>query len=186
MSLRNQLMASATALLAAFNPISTAQAMDVDARINYRGPFFKQIDAAEGGDGLASVAASGIALKFEEASQGDLSKPKIVQDSRGGYASVAVVGKDQIIGCMARRNDNVVSNGFAKFAINTRTGAVEVNKIDSDCKSVIQAGMKAMTAPTSVGESSSDGRITPAAAPAPITGPRSEAPLSGPTLAARP
>lgn len=158
MSLRNQLTASATALLAAFNPIGSAQAMDVDARINYSGPFYKQIVSAAD-DQLASGAASGIALKFEEAHQGDLSKPKIVQDSRGGYASVAVVGKDQIIGCTARRNDNVVSNGFARFAINTRTGAVEVSKIDSDCKTVIQAGMKAMTAPTSVGESSSDGRI---------------------------
>lgn len=183
MSLRNQLMASATALIAAFNPISNAQAMDVDARINYSGPFLKQIDAAEGGDGLASLAAAGIALKFEEASKGDLSKPKTVQDSRGGYASIAVVGKGQIVGCMARRNDNVVSNGFAKFAIDTRTGAVEVNKIDSDCKEVIRAAIKAMTAPTSVGESSSDGRVTPAAAPA-VTSPQSLAP-SGPSVAAR-
>lgn len=158
MSLRNQLMASASALLAAFNPISTAQAMDTYASINYTGPFLKGIDAAEGGDGLASVAAAGLMLKFEEAHQGDLSKPKIVQDSRGGYASVAVVGKEQIVGCMARRKDDVVSNGFAKFAIDTRTGAVEVSKIDIDCKSVIQAAMKSMTAPASVGDSSSDGR----------------------------
>lgn len=158
MSLRNQLMASATALLAAFNPISTAQAMDVDARINYSGPFFNGI-VAVAKDEIATGAASGIALKFEEASQGDLSKPKIVQDSRGGYASVAVVGKEQIVGCMARRKDDVVSNGFAKFAIDTRTGAVEVSKIDIDCKSVIQVAMKSMTAPASVGDSSSDGRI---------------------------
>lgn len=182
MSLRNQLMASATALLAAFNPISNAQAMDVDARINYRGPFLNEI-VAVAKDEIATGAASGIALKFEEASKGDLSKPKTVQDSRGGYASIAVVSKEQIVGCMARRNDNVVSNGFAKFAIDTRTGAVEVNKIDSDCKEVIRAAIKAMTAPTSVGESSSDGRVKPAAAPA-VTSPQSLAP-SGPSVAAR-
>lgn len=181
MSLRNLMATASATLLMAFNPISTAQAMDTKASIKYTGPFLDQI-VAIAGDELASGAASGIALKFEEASQSDLSKPKIVQDSRGGYASVAVVGKDQIIGCMARRNDKVVSNGFAQFAINTHTGAVEVNKIDSACKAVIEAGLKSMT--TTVGETSSGGRTQGASAP--TTGPRSEAPLSGPALAAGP
>lgn len=161
MSLRNQLMASATALLAAFNPISNGQAMDIDASINYRGPFFKGIDAAEGGDGLASMAAAGIALKFEEASRNNPTKPEIVQDARGKYWFGAVVGDKQIAGCGAHLTEDgkAVGPAFVKFAINTQTGAVEVSKIDGDCKTVIQAARKAMTAPASVGDSSSDGRI---------------------------
>lgn len=155
MSLRNQLMASATALLAAFNPISNAQAMDDAATVGYRGPFFKQIVSAAD-DQLASGAASGIALKFEEAHQGDLSKPKIVQDARGKYWFGAVVGDKQIAGCGAHLTEDgkAVGPAFVKFAINTQTGAVEVSKIDGDCKTVIQAARKAMTAPTSASETS--------------------------------
>ncbi len=156
MSLRNQLMASATALLAAFNPISNAQAMDDVTTLKYTGPLLKQIDAAEGGDGLASVAAAGLVLKFEEASRNNPTKPEIVQDARGKYWFGAVVGDKQIAGCGAHLTEDgkAVGPAFVKFAINTQTGAVEVSKIDGDCKSVIQAAKKAMTAPTSASETS--------------------------------
>lgn len=43
MSVRNQLMASATALLSAFNPISNAQAMDDAATVAYRGPLLETL-----------------------------------------------------------------------------------------------------------------------------------------------
>lgn len=159
MSLRNQLMASATALLAAFNPISNAQAMDDAATVAYRGPLLKQIDAAEGGDGLASVAAAGLMLKFEEASKGDLSKPKTVQDSRDKYWFGAAVGAEKIVVCGAtlKEDGSGIGPGFVRSEITTSNGAVKTEKINSDCRSVLKAAYDSMI--KSIGESSSDGRV---------------------------
>lgn len=158
MSLRNQLMASATALLAAFNPISNAQAMDVDARINYSGPFLNGI-VAVAKDEIATGAASGIALKFEEASKGDLSRPKTVQDSRGKYWFGAAVGAEKIVVCGAtlKEDGSGIGPGFVRSEITTSNGAVKTEKINSDCRSVLKAAYDSMI--KSIGESSSDGRV---------------------------
>ena len=158
MSLRNQFMTSASALLAAFNPIGSAQAMDDAATVGYRGPFFKQI-ASAADDQLASGAASGIALKFEEAHQGDLSKPKIVQDARGKYWFGATVGTEKIVVCGAtiKEDGSGVGPGFVRSEITTSNGAVKTEKINSDCRSVLKAAYKSML--KSAGESSSNGRL---------------------------
>lgn len=161
-----RLLGSAS-LVAAFSLIGPAQAMDDASAIRYTGPLLKQIDAAEGGDGLASVAAAGLMLKFEEASRNNPTKPEIVQDARGKYWFGAVVGDKQIAGCGAHLTEDrkTVGPAFVKFAINTQTGAVEVSKIDGDCKAIIKAARDAMTQKMPPqpsqreGESSSDGRI---------------------------
>lgn len=182
MSLRNQLTASATALLAAFNPISSAQAMDIDARINYRGPLPIKL-AAAAGDDMMHAAAGGIMTEIEAKSGSELQAPAYVTYNGGAPAGqvagkwwfgamvppTAIAQTTNITGCVIGAGPGettFASKDLAKFTI-TPAGGVTVEPLAAGetCKGLLKAARDAMTQKMAtqpsqkVGESSSDGRI---------------------------
>lgn len=182
MSLRNQLRASATALLAAFNPISSAQAMDIDARINYTAPLSKKL-AAAAGDIDISGAAGGIMTEIEAKSGSELQAPAYVTYNGGAPAGqvagkwwfgamvppTAIAQTTNITGCVIGAGPGettFASKDLAKFTITPAGGVtVEPFAAGESCKGLLKAARDAMTLKLAtppgqnVGESSADRQL---------------------------
>lgn len=203
-SYRKQLLAGVTSLVGAFSLISPAHALDIDARINYTAPLSKKL-AAAAGDQDMSGAAGGIMTEMEAKAKTELHTPAYVTYNGGAPAGqvagkwwfgvmvppMAIAQTTNITGCVIGAGPGETTftgKDLVKFTI-TPEGSVAVEPFAAGetCKGLLKAARDAMTQKMAtqpgqkIGESSSDGRIKPAAAPAPITGPRSEAPVEGAT-----
>lgn len=180
MSLRNQLMASATALLAAFSPISPAQALDIDARINYSAPLSIKLAAAAGDDQMRG-AAGGIMTEMETAMKSGLTSVTTVlftgsedkKTVKGKWLLAAAVSPAEnapIFVCAAGAGPGQETynpnNTIAFLKIDSKGTVTEEAINGENCsvlikkaRSLLNADLAAKSNGRQVDESSSDGRL---------------------------